>query len=286
MRTIELATALLILTVSFASAVASETPRRVVSMNLCTDQLALLLAAPGQLLSVSYLSHKPETSVLAVEAQRLPANHGLAEEIFLLQPDLVLAGTFTSRASVEMLKRLGFRVEQFAPDYSFADLRSNILRMGQLLGRVEQAQDMVSKFDADLARLRASASGTPPLGATYYAGGRTSGRGTLTDEIMTTAGWRNLAAELGIRGTGVLPLELLVLNRPDKVIGSANYVGKAALAHQNYRHPALLAAVRSGTGVTSLPDRFSVCGGPFTTEAVRLLVAERGSLTPVPGEAR
>ena len=84
----------------------------------------------------------------------------------------------------------------------------------------------------------------------------------------------------------MLPLELLVLNRPDKVIGSANYVGKAALAHQNYRHPALLAAVRSGTGVTSLPDRFSVCGGPFTTEAVRLLVAERGSLTPVPGEAR
>jgi iron complex transport system substrate-binding protein len=100
---------------------------------------------------------------------------------------------------------------------------------------------------------------------------------------MAAAGWRNLAAELGIRGNAVLPLELLVMNQPDKVVGSANYVGKPALAHQNYNHPALLAAIRSGTGVTTLPDRFTVCGGPFTTEAVRLLAAERSAPETIPG---
>lgn len=281
MRALEIT--LLMLTVSLAAAWASETPRRVVSMNLCTDQLALLLAAPGQIVSVSYLAQNPATSVLAEEARQLPSNHGRAEEVFLLHPDLVLAGTFTSRASVDMLKRLGFRVEQFEPDYSFADLRSNLLRMGRLLGHDEQAQEMVAKFDADLAALRADASEKSPLGATYYAGGRTSGTGTLTDEILRSAGWRNLAAELGIRGTGVLPLELLVMNRPDTVIGGVNFVDKPALAHQNYRHPALLAAIRSGTGITSLPDRFTVCGGPFTIEAVRQLAAERRARESIPG---
>ncbi|MEO0811096.1 MAG: hypothetical protein AAFW82_10790, partial [Pseudomonadota bacterium] len=43
-------------------------PRRVVSMNLCTDQLAMLLAAPGQLYSVSYLAGRTDASVLADRA--------------------------------------------------------------------------------------------------------------------------------------------------------------------------------------------------------------------------
>ena len=37
-------------------------PARVVSINLCTDQLAMLLAAPGQLLSVSHLAREPQSS--------------------------------------------------------------------------------------------------------------------------------------------------------------------------------------------------------------------------------
>ncbi len=37
-----------------------QAPRRVVSMNLCTDQLAILDARPGQLHSVSYLAKRPD----------------------------------------------------------------------------------------------------------------------------------------------------------------------------------------------------------------------------------
>jgi iron complex transport system substrate-binding protein len=270
--------ALVLLLASIAAAGAGEPPRRVVSMNLCTDQLAILLAAPGQLVSVSYLSQQPKTSVLAAEALSLAANHGQAEEIFLLQPDLILAGTFTAGASVDMLRRLGFRVEQFAPEYSFADLRANVLRMGQLLGRDQLARDMMARFDAGLVALHDNDDDKRPLGATYYGNGESSGTSTLVDEILAAAGWRNLAAELGIQGNGVLPLELLVMNRPDEVIGSEMYSDLPALAHQNYVHPALIAAVRTGMGVTTLPDRYSICGGPFTLEAVRRLVDERQHL--------
>ena len=42
-----------------------DAPLRVVSMNLCTDQFALMLAAPEQLISVSYVSADPVTSPLA-----------------------------------------------------------------------------------------------------------------------------------------------------------------------------------------------------------------------------
>lgn len=108
----------------------SSTPLRVVSINVCTDQLAMLLAKPQQLLSVSYMASDPESAVLHEMAQNYHPNHGLAEEIFLMKPDLILAGTYSSPATTSLLRRLGFQVEQFAPETSFDDVRENILRMG------------------------------------------------------------------------------------------------------------------------------------------------------------
>ena len=83
--------------VGMASGAAAERPQRVVSMNLCTDQLAMLLAAPGQLISVSYLAQDARSSAMAEAAQGFEMNHGLAEEIAFLRPDLVLAGRYTTR---------------------------------------------------------------------------------------------------------------------------------------------------------------------------------------------
>ena len=112
---------------------AEELPRRVLSMNLCTDQLAMLVAAPGQLISVSAMSQDPRGSVMAEEAMQYHGNRGLAEDIFLMQPDLVLAGSFSTTATVQLLRRLGQRVEVFEPEYSFDDMRANLRRMGAVM---------------------------------------------------------------------------------------------------------------------------------------------------------
>jgi len=257
------------------AASATEPPRRVVSMNLCTDQMALLLAAPGQVVSVSKLARDPAMSNLAREAAVLPVNWGRAEEIFALEPDLVLAGTFTTRTTVEMLRRLGFRVETFAPESSFADMRAHITRMGALLGREARAAEVIATLDADLAAIEAArpTEADRPLAVAYYAGGRTSGSGTLVDEVMRTAGLRNLAVERGIAGSGVLPLETLVTAAPDMVIGGIPDRRGPALAHQLYRHPALAAATAPQGGMVTIDDRLTICGGPFTLEAVRDLAA-------------
>ncbi len=43
----------------FAGAARADAPRRIVSMNLCTDQMALLLAGPERIASVSFLGADP-----------------------------------------------------------------------------------------------------------------------------------------------------------------------------------------------------------------------------------
>ena len=250
-------------------AAAAEQPRRVVSMNVCTDQLAMLLAAKGQLHSVSYLASDPNTSVLADQARRLAVNHGLAEEVFLIQPDLVLAGTYTNRTTVALLRRLGIRVEEFAPDSSIADIRSSILRMGEILGRSERASELVSGLDRGVAELT-SAKATQRTVATYYANGYTSGAGTLVDEIVKLSGLVNVAEKLGLSGTARLPLELLVLANPDLIAVGGESYGAPALAQENFVHPAYRAIAGSDRSV-AVPSRYTICGAPFTLEAARLL---------------
>lgn len=248
---------------------AAQPPKRVVSMNVCTDQLAMLVAAKGQLHSVSHLASDPNTSALAAEAGSFVANHGLAEEIFLMQPDLVLAGTYTTRTTVALLRRLGIRVEEFAPDNSISDIRAGMARMGEVLGQRERAAQLIDELDQGVAELAQGPASSKTV-ATYYANSYTSGAGTLVDEIVKLSGLVNIADSLGLSGTSRLPLELLVLSQPDLVAGGGESYGAPALAQENLAHPAYRAVAGNGRSV-AMPSRYTVCGAPFTLEAARLL---------------
>jgi iron complex transport system substrate-binding protein len=66
-------------------------PQRVVSINLCVDELVLRLADRRNIASISWLARDPDNSNVADMAREVPIIHGLAEEIFPLDPDLVIA---------------------------------------------------------------------------------------------------------------------------------------------------------------------------------------------------
>lgn len=268
--------ALLLLVVTLAaSGAGAEPPARVVSMNLCTDQMALLLAEPGQLVSVSWLSQDPRASALAEAAAALPANHGQAEEIALLRPDLVLAGAYSGGATVALLRRMGHPVEVFAPEESLADIRTNLTRMGRLLGREAEATALVAEFDARLEALTGEPLSEPrPRAALYAANGYTSGDRSLSGAILHAAGYDNIAAELGIDSGGVLPLEQLVLAAPDLVVRSGRQPG-ASRAEEILDHPALRRLLdRAPSEVLSEADW--ICGTPSVLDAIARLRAAGG----------
>ncbi|MCJ1902025.1 MULTISPECIES: ABC transporter substrate-binding protein [Paracoccus] len=263
----------------FFQPAAAEPPRRVLSMNLCTDQLAMMLAAPGQLVSVSYLAQDPSASAMAVEAGRLPVNHGLAEEIFLMRPDLVLAGAWTTPETVRLLRRLNIPVEVFPIESDLTGIRANIRRMGAVLGREAQARAMLARFDADLARL-SDAQGPRPRAALYAANGYSSGSDSLAGEIVALAGFDNVADELGLPSGGVLPLETLLLSDPDLLVEGRRYAGHAR-AQEVLDHPALKALSR-GRPAEVMSDPDWVCGNPHILRAVSQLRDARLALQARP----
>ncbi|MBO6815842.1 MAG: ABC transporter substrate-binding protein [Rhizobiaceae bacterium] len=261
--------AVFVLRIALGEASPVKVPKRVVSMNVCTDQLAMMLAGDGQLYSVSWLAADPGISVLSENAKGLILNHGLAEEIFLMQPDLVIAGTYTTRATVNLLKKTGIRVEEFPPAASFQDIGKNIRRMAALLGSPEKGERLVRAFQGDLKKLSEKPPGEKRI-ALYYANSYTSGAGTLADEIVGASGLRNLGKELGYTGTTKLPLELLVANQPDFVVGRERDFGKPSKAEENFNHPAYRAIAGGGHGI-SIESKYWVCGAPFVLDVSRKL---------------
>jgi iron complex transport system substrate-binding protein len=257
-----------------AGAAVADAPARVVSLNICTDQLAMLLAAPGQLVAVSHLASDPMSSVMAEEARDYRATRGQAEDVFLLRSDLVLAGTYTTRATVAMLQRLGVRVEVFPPPFSLADIPAQMRAVGAVLGRAEAGERMAAEFEAGLAALRVGA-GDRPRAALYSASGYTGGARSLSGEILEAAGFANIAAELGLPEGGWLPLEQLILAEPETVIAGGAYPGHSR-AEELLDHPAL-ARLRRGA---VMRDAEWICPVPEVLDAIARLGAERRALRP------
>ena len=238
-------------------------------MNLCTDQLAMLIAAPGQLLSVSYLAADPRLSPMAAQAAAYRTNRGQAEDLFLMRPDLVLADEWSDPAAIAMLRWLGVRIEQFPPGQSIPEIRGNIARMGDLLGQPARAAEVLADFDAAMAAIP-TAPATRPRAAIYGANGWTDGPQSLSGQILDAAGYANVAGELGYNFGGTLPLETLVMAAPDLVVTAAREPG-AARAEEPLSHPAL----RPYQDATALTDATWVCAGPFTPDAIRALALHR-----------
>ena len=246
-------------------------PGRIVSLNMCVDELVLRLAEPQNIASVTWLSRDPKNSNVAELGARIPVNHGLAEEIIPLNPDLIIAGIYTARTAVAMLKRVGIPVLEIGVPKSLDDVRAQIREIAGRIGERERGESVVADMDRRLAALPHPPSSDRPRAVVLNPNGATVGKGTLVDEIMTRAGLTNVAAELGIDSYGQIPLEAVAANAVDVLIVSASRDGPPALATQILRHP-VLAALSDRTRVVVMPGRLWNCGGPAVVEAIERLI--------------
>lgn len=246
-------------------------PKRVVSLNLCTDVLALSLADPSQIISVSHIAADPVSSPLAQQAQNYHLNRSGLEEILALKPDLVLASVYTAPDKLAVLERAGIQVERFGYAQNFADIRQQIMQMGQVLGQQEKAEAQIAEIDRTLNALQKNAK--PVTALLYEPNGYTSGAGTLSDEIMKRLDITNLGASDSRLAAGRVSLEDLIRLKPDMIV-EPEFYEKPALAYQNYRHPVMKMLVSEQgrkTQHVGVPARYWSCGSVYTLEAVRIL---------------
>jgi iron complex transport system substrate-binding protein len=246
-------------------------PQRIVSMNLCTDELVLRLADRRNISSVTWQARDRDNSNVADLARDVPINHGVAEEIIPLKPDLLLAGVYTTRTTVALLKRAGIRSVDADVTRSFDDVRQQYREVAALLGEQERGEHVIAEMDSNLARLARERPSVPPTAMVLHANNYTFGRGSLIDEVVTRAGFENAAVRLGVGDYVQVPLEVITMNPVDVLIVSSYRDGPPAMATELLKHP-VLSRLSDRTRVVVIPDRLWNCGGPALVEAVGRLV--------------
>ena len=257
---------------------------RIVSLNLCADQILLELAEPEHIAALSFVSRDPYLSYHAAQAERFPVARGSADEVLLLQPDIVLAGTVSTRSTVSLLRRLGVPVLELPVADSLAAVREQIRQVGAAIGEEARAGALVATLDARLAALAPPAGAWRPVAAVYQTNGHTIGAPSLIDDLLAQAGLVNLAPRVGLGAGGYLSLERLLAADPDVLLMERYWPGAASLGQTLLRHPALKHAIAQRPTVF-VPSRLWICGGGFLAEAVAFLADAARAALDANGEA-
>lgn len=266
----------LFLFLCFALPVAAQpVAQRIVSMNLCTDQLLLLLVERERIASLSYFAGDPAYSYLAAQAEGIPANRGQVDEVLAFEPDLVLTSQFSATLAANLLERLGERVERLGFAATVEEIYGQIRQVAALTGTHAKAEQLI--LDLQTA-LRAEQEVLLPAlqgkSAVFFASnGFSYGASSLQDAFITSLGLRNIAAEAGLYGPAQLPLETLIAAEPDFLFVERRNKLDTQLAHPLLQHPAL-AVLENRTRIIEIPDALFQCAGTQLTDAYRMLSAQ------------
>lgn len=256
---------------------AQQRPQRIVSMNLCTDELLMRIVDPSRIASISYLSLQSLNAPLGLDevARKLKVNHGLAEEVLMEKPDLIVAGTYTTTAATALLRKAGQNVVTFDPENNFDDLRANIRKMGEITGEQARAEAVIADFDRRLAELQAQLPpGDKPIYGDVGVNNYMAGKDTFYAYVINAGGWRTLAETLGYSGFRSVPMEELLHAKPDLVSTATPWANPPSMSTQNLKHPALRRML-AGVPQLMIPERYTTCGTPSVLGAVELLVEAR-----------
>lgn len=300
--------AILLLALAGCAAPARVPGGGIVSTNPCADAMLIELVPPGRITAISHYSQDAGATSIPIEvARRFRSTAGTAEEVITLNPALVVTSSFTPLATRAAYDRAGLKVLLLDSPTTIAASKAQIMQVAEAVGARGKGRAMVARIDAAvlsasapspspanagaqrrdaggeamLQAISTSATGPRPApgkenrarpAALLFIGGNlANGSGTLLDELMTTTGFRNAAADYGLAFTGTLPIETIAA-RPPRVILTPGPSRTAALRTR------VLFATGAKVAEASFQRNLVNCGGPTIIPALARLAAIRGAV--------
>ncbi|RME13964.1 MAG: cobalamin-binding protein [Ardenticatenia bacterium] len=246
-------------------------PRRIVSLAAEVPAILQALGEFHRLVGVSAFATYPP------DVEHLPRVGGFStpnvRRILDLRPDLVITTSDIHAEVTTELVRAGVQVMSLNP-HRLEDVYRNILLIGGLVGRLERAQWVVARMQADLATLARSLGLAAPVRVYFeeWPGPMVSGIGWVSDLIHLLGGediFRDRAMHAKAAQRVVTP-ELVRERQPDVIFLS--WCGKPADTAILHRRPGWKAipAVRENR-IFEIPSDVILQAGPQLIEGARML---------------
>jgi len=226
-------------------------PKRVVSLDLCTDWMLVKYASPKQVLALSnYVRQYPVDWI----DSDWPTHNGSLESLLVLKPDLVLVGEYNAPLLRRRLLDLGVPVAVLPLPRSLSEVQQYEYEFLSILGQpVSLASNPVAPYKGAMAAGRMLLLGANGVG---------TGKNMFEDDVIAYAGWDNY---LSADGYIALDLEALVVEPPDVVLWAAPR--SAALANQFAEHPVLRKLLTKERWMSSSYWHWQ-CPGPWTWQLI------------------
>ena len=235
---------------------------RIASLNLCADEYALLLARPGELVSVTRLSHDPLESPLAKRARAIAANRGALEDVVAARPTLLLTMGGAGRSTRLLAGKLGIRTVALESPADIGGVERNLQLVAAALGDARRARPLLAR----IARLKGERPARQ-ADALYLSGGGVSvGSWSPAVEWMALAGLRQRPL-----ADGKVTLEEMLALPPALILRSDYRAGQMSLGRRWLDHPLVR---RSKTRTVRTDGRAWTCAGPLMVGEVERLRAQ------------
>ena len=242
--------------------------KQVISLNLCTDQLLMALADPGQIAALSPLARDPLLSNMAEEAQTFRIIKPRSETLLQIQPDLVLTAPYEHRLTRQILTNHRIEIMTMGVWTSLEAGKEQIRQLARRLGHIDRGQMLINRIDEAMSRVMpvSTARSMLEIERRLYAPGTQS----LVADLVRQWGLTNHADRLGVGQGGFVALERLLGDRPDLLLVTDSSPMVEDMGIALLRHPALNTVFDEKRRI-GIPTRLSLCGGPQTPALIRHL---------------
>ena len=200
-----------------------EKPEKIISLAPSMTEMLYSLGLGNKVIGVSNFANYPEE---AKQNEKIGSvTDPNVEKIVSLNPDLVLAAGVNKMEYIDRLKNLGIKVAGFDPS-SIDETIETMNKVGKLTGEEYLAKEVTAKMSEELEELEGlvenKLENNKRPGVFYeiwHDPLMTAGEGTFIDDLIETAGGKNI----GAMAPGSWPqfsLEKLLIENPEVYISS------------------------------------------------------------------
>ena len=238
----------------------------IVSTNLCIDTLAVALIGAENLLAVSSVADDKKYSTIADRIKNTKKTSFNAEQIYSLNPSMVLASNFSSLKTRRALEKLGIKVELVEYAQSIDDLKRNINQMGTLLRATEKAKTLIQKFEEFPAPVGFKTNRT----ALQYSTNRyLNGENSLINDVFLRAGFSRPQDLKKSPGGQFLSSEIILKAKPDLLLLDREQ--NSAPEDQNPAYHRSIYSPLAGLLTTHVSQKYWSCGAPELIHLIKAL---------------
>ncbi len=264
---------------------ARQYPQRIVSLGPINTENVFLLGAGDRLVANTNYCVRPEA---AKTKEKIGSVMQFSiEKIISLNPDLILATGLTRPEQVQQLQAAGIEVIHVPQPGSFAEICSQFLELGKLLGLEKQAEHIIAQAQEKVSVIQKQVSTLPAQKVLLQVGSQpifASVPSSFTNDFIVLSGGINIAAR---QKTGRSNYEQVIAANPDIIIIAmmGSEAGAAAEEKRKWQKISVINAVKNKR-VFIIDPNIACSPSPSTfastLELVSKLIHPENTTTPSP----